>query len=80
MNNLEILKEIEKEIKISKEKNNAKDCEKTKAIISDIENLIKQYKPENDIQKRIIQNRISEVNNLKIGHQANKTRKRKIRS
>jgi hypothetical protein len=34
-------------------------------MISDIEKLIEQYKPENDIQKRIINNRISEVNYLK---------------
>jgi hypothetical protein len=79
MNNLEILKEIEKKIKSCKEKNNAKNCEKTNAIISDIENLIKQYKPENDIQKRIIHNRISEVNNLKNAHQINKPKKSKIR-
>jgi len=62
MGNKEIIEEINKKIEICKEKINSKS---TKKIISDIEKLIEQYKPENDIQIRIINNRISEVNNLK---------------
>ena len=62
MGNKEIIEEINKKIEICKEKINSKNINK---IISDIEKLIEQYKPENDIQKRIINNRNSEVNNLK---------------
>jgi len=62
MGNKEIIEEINKKIEICKEKINSKNRNK---IISDIEKLIKQYKPENDIQKRIINNRNSEVNDLK---------------
>jgi hypothetical protein len=62
MVNKEIIEEINKKIEICKEKINSKNTNK---IISDIEKLIEQYKPENDIQKRIINNRISEVNDLK---------------
>ena len=62
MVNKEIIKEINKKIEICKEKINSKNINK---IISDIEKLIEQYKPENDIQKRIINNRNSEVNDLK---------------
>jgi hypothetical protein len=62
MGNKEIIEEINKKIEICKEKINSKNINK---IISDIEKLIEQYKPENDIQKRIINNRNSEVNDLK---------------
>jgi len=62
MVNKEIIEEINKKIEICKEKINSKNINK---IISDIEKLIEQYKPENDIQKRIINNRNSEVNDLK---------------
>ena len=62
MGNKEIIEEINKKIEICKEKINSKNTNK---IISDIEKLIEQYKPENDIQKRIINNRISEINDLK---------------
>ena len=62
MGNKEIIEEINKKIEICKEKINSKSTNK---IISDIEKLIEQYKPENDIQKRIINNRNSEVNDLK---------------
>jgi hypothetical protein len=62
MGSKEIIGEINKKIEICKEKINSKNINK---IISDIEKLIEQYKPENDIQKRIINNRISEVNYLK---------------
>ena len=62
MGNKEIIEEINKKIEICKEKINSKNSNK---IISDIEKLIEQYKPENDIQKRIINNRSLEVNDLK---------------
>ena len=62
MENKKIIEEINKKIEICKEKINSKS---TKIMISDIEKLIEQYKPENDIQKRIINNRILEVNYLK---------------
>ena len=62
MGNKEIIEEINKKIEVCKEKINSKSINK---IISDIEKLIEQYKPENDIQKRIINNRNSEVNYLK---------------
>ena len=62
MENKKIVEEINKKIEICKKKINSKSTNK---IISDIEKLIKQYKPENDIQKRIINNRISEINDLK---------------
>jgi hypothetical protein len=62
MGSKEIIGEINKKIEICKGKINSKSTNK---IISDIEKLIEQYKPENDIQKRIINNRISEVNDLK---------------
>jgi MinD-like ATPase involved in chromosome partitioning or flagellar assembly len=62
MGNKEIIEEINKKIEICKEKINSKSTNK---IISAIEKLIEQYKPENDIQRRIINNRISEVNVLK---------------
>ena len=62
MGNKEIIEEINKKIEICKEKINSKSTNK---IISDIEKLIEKYKPENDIQNRIINNRISEVNGLK---------------
>jgi len=73
MENKKIIEEINKKIEICKEKINSKS---TKNFISNIEKLIEQYKPENDIQKRIINNRISEVNDLK---NASKKLKRKIR-
>ncbi len=62
MGNKEIIEEINKKIEMCKEKINSKSTNK---IISDIEKLIEKYKPENDIQRRIINNRISEVNGLK---------------
>jgi MinD-like ATPase involved in chromosome partitioning or flagellar assembly len=62
MGNKEIIEEINKKIEICKEKINSKNSNK---IISDIEKLIEKYNPENDIQRRIINNRISEVNALK---------------
>ena len=62
MGNKEIIEEINKKIGLCKEKINSKSTNK---IISDIEKLIEKYKPENDIQRRIINNRISEVNGLK---------------
>jgi hypothetical protein len=62
MGNKEIIEEINKKIEICKEKINSKSTNKN---ISDIERLIEKYKPENDIQNRIINNRISEVNGLK---------------
>jgi len=62
MENKEIIEEINKKIEMCKEKINSKSSNK---IISDIEKLIEKYKPENDIQKRIINNRISEVNGLR---------------
>lgn len=65
MENKEILKEIEKKIAICKENINAKNSEEAKIIILDIEKLIGQYSPESDIEKRIIKNRISELEGLK---------------
>ncbi len=62
MGNKEIIEEINKKIDICKEKINSKSINK---IISDIEKLIEKYNPENDIQRRIINNRISEANGLK---------------
>lgn len=64
MDNLEILKEIEKEIEICKEKINEKSEEEIKAVISDIEDLIDQYQPEDKIEIRIINNRKMAVKNL----------------
>src|SRR5208283_542441 len=74
MGNKEIIEEINKKIEICKEKINSKSSNK---IISDIDKLIEQYKPENDIQKRIINNRISEVDGLR---NASKKLRRKIRT
>ena len=74
MGNKEIIEEINKKIEICKEKINSKNRNK---IISDIKKLIEQYKPENDIQRRIINNRISEVDGLR---NASKKLRRKIRT
>ena len=74
MGNKEIIEEINKKIEICKEKINSKNTNK---IISDIEKLIEQYKPENDIQKRIINNRISEVNDLKNASEKTKEKNQK---
>lgn len=65
MSNLEILKEIEKDIEICKGKIRASSVEEAEAIISNIENLIKQYQPDDDIEMRIIKNRYSDVDILK---------------
>ena len=72
MGNKEIIEEINKKIEMCKGKINSKSSNK---IISDIEKLIEKYKPENDIQKRIINNRISEVNGLR--NTSNKTKVKK---
>jgi hypothetical protein len=74
MGNKEIIEEINKKIEICKEKINSKSTNK---IISGIEKLIEQYKPENDIQKRIINNRISEVNDLKNASKKTKEKNQK---
>lgn len=80
MNNLEILKEIDKKADICKGKIYVKSTEEINAIISDIEKLIKQYKPENAIQKNIIKNRILEIDNLKYYSQNSEKEKRKSRT
>ncbi len=61
MNNREILSEIEKQIKFCQEssKNEAE------TIILEIENLISQYNAEDETEKRIKRNRLSDVDILK---------------
>ena len=75
MGNKEIIEEINKKIEVCKEKINSKSRNK---IISDIEKLIKQYKPENDIQRRIVNNRISEVKTLKNASKKTKEKNQNI--
>jgi len=65
MGNQEIAEEIKTKIDICKEKIKAGKVGENEKIILDIEKLIEQYKPENNTQKLIINNRISEVNSLK---------------
>jgi len=80
MNNLEIIKEIDREIAVCKEKIDEKNTEETNVILSNIEKLMEQYQPENDIQIRIIKNRHSEVNFMKNAGQSAKTKNRKMRT
>ncbi len=68
MGNKEILEEINKKIEIVKGIINSKRAEEIYKIFLDIEKLIEIFQPENDIQKRIIKNRISDFNNLKISY------------
>jgi hypothetical protein len=77
MSNLEILREIDKEIEICKEKIHTESAAEIKVIISNIGNLIEQYQPINAIQLRIIENRNSDVTNLKKTNQ-NTEEKNKI--
>lgn len=65
MENQEIAAEIKTKIDICKENIKAGKVAENENIILDIEKLIEQYKPENNTQKLIINNRISEVNSLK---------------
>ncbi len=62
MENQEIAAEIKTKIDICKENIKAGKVAENENIILDIEKLIEQYKPENNTQKLIINNRISEVN------------------
>ena len=64
MSNLEILKVIDKEIEICKEKIHTESAAEIKVVISNIGKLIEQYHPINAIQLRIIENRNSDVTNL----------------
>ena len=77
MENKEILKEIEKKIAICKDKIKARDTEEIKTIISNIEKLIEKYESRNDTEKRIIKNRISELEVLKAGIQISDKKKQK---
>ncbi|PKO01663.1 MAG: hypothetical protein CVU43_11805 [Chloroflexi bacterium HGW-Chloroflexi-5] len=65
MENQDIAAEIKTKIDICKENIKAGKVAENEKIILDIEKLIEQYKPENNTQKLIINNRISEVNSLK---------------
>ena len=62
MGNQDIAEEIKTKIDICKENIKAGKVAENENIILDIEKLIEQYKPENNTQKLIINNRISEVN------------------
>lgn len=66
MGNKEIIEEINKKLEIGKEKINSKIVEESKTIILDIEKLIEQFHPENDIQKNIIGKKILDIKDLKI--------------
>lgn len=63
MQNIEILREIDKMIKLCEA--NVKSAKDTEAIISEMENLLGQYKPENDDQERFKKNRHLEIERLK---------------
>lgn len=65
MGNQDIAEEIKTKIDICKENIKTGKVAENEKIILEIEKLIEQYKPENNTQKVIINNRISEVNSLK---------------
>jgi len=77
MGNQEIATEIKTKIDICKEKIKAGKIEENEELILDIEKLIEQYKPENDTQKKIMNNRITEVNGLKNFSQSREKEKKK---